>query len=117
MNREQVKALLPVLQAFAEGRKVERYLFNADLWKQTDRIDISGDYRIAVTSPETHDWTWACKMLAAGKAVRRTSWMEDDRYIIEDGAIWVRSELCSPFIAKILATDITAEDWVLYGDE
>lgn len=117
MNREQVKALLPVLQAFAEKEKIERHIGNGD-WTPTEWVDIRGDYRIVSIAPETHDWTWACKMLAAGKAVRRTTWaINSDRYVINDGVIWVRTDHFPSSIAKILTTDITAEDWVLYGDE
>lgn len=115
MNREQVKALLPVLQAFAEGKKVERQMISGE---RLSVEEIAIDNALLRIAPETHDWTWACKMLAAGKAVRRTTWaINSDRYVINDGVIWVRTDHFPSSIAKILTTDITADDWVLYGDE
>ena len=36
MNRQQAKELLPIIQAFAEGKEIEYYDCNNDFWIKTD---------------------------------------------------------------------------------
>ena len=49
MNREQAKKLLPIIQAFAEGKKIEVRVGN-DRWTETDEVyggrNNDYDYRI-----------------------------------------------------------------------
>ncbi len=57
MNRERAKELLPIIQAFAEGKEIERYREARNSWEKIsdpDWVDIN--YRI---KPELFEsWLW-----------------------------------------------------------
>jgi hypothetical protein len=46
MNREEAKALLPVIQAYADGKEVEWRNPKDKLWEPAEGLHIGGQYRI-----------------------------------------------------------------------
>lgn len=54
MTRNEVKELLPIMQAFAEGKTIEKRIIGNDNWIETDEIyggrNNNYDYRVKPTS-------------------------------------------------------------------
>lgn len=51
MNRDRAKKLLPIIQAFAEGKEIQFRLIDDDVNFREDWLDLPKDERLIVTFP------------------------------------------------------------------
>jgi hypothetical protein len=59
MDRERAKELLPIIQAFAEGRAIERRLKNGSQWyviEYPNWMHEDAEYRIKPEPPKPREW-------------------------------------------------------------
>lgn len=79
MTRERAKELLPVIQAFAEGKEIQIYLGYIKKWDTiTDPLFDNSTYRI---KPEPKYRPWKPEEVPVGAMIRGTSYTTT-RYLI-----------------------------------
>ena len=56
MNRERAKELLPIIQAFAEGKEVQYYSTNNDKWIDVTNAVFDGSARFRLKPEPKYVW-------------------------------------------------------------
>jgi len=111
MNREQVKPLIPILEAWAEGKVIQyrrRDVADTEWTDFTVEDHAFGSCFEHRVKPEPHDSKWAAKQI--GKFCRRTAWRGD---VYWDGCR-LYSETHGRLGVPLSRDDILADDWELY---
>ena len=80
MTRNEVKELLPIMQAFAEGKTIEERIIGNDNWIETDEIyggrNNDYDYRVKPT-PKYRPFANAQECLEEMKKHQPFGWVKD----------------------------------------
>lgn len=48
MNKEQARKILPILQAFAEGKTIQSRMSDEDAWRDANELDITDSYQYRI---------------------------------------------------------------------
>lgn len=119
MNREQVKPLIPVLEAWSEGKVIQyrrRDVPNAE-WTDfvLDDCAFGSCYEHRV-KPEPHDIKWAANQMFSGISVRRRAWINASCRCNEDanGYVSFHTDGGVRMDVRIGPEDIVADDWEVY---
>ena len=114
MNRERAKELLPIIEAYSKGGTVQIRASPEMEWTDLASPSFTSGtdcrYRI---KPEPHDIKWAAEQMMKGKAVRRSSWGNDE-FRIDCNCNTIYGENSVGQGMRVLSFDLLADDWEIY---